>query len=125
MKTTEQCIHQSGICMNNLEKVLDSHIYKECSDFILRVKEFTHRKTMERQTIKFERLFHTQRDGCSNHTGGCQKYNANTAYSDISPMHTNLTTTITPTTDRWVKYLSGASLTKAQASLLAQGLNFP
>ena len=42
--------------MNELKDGLDNKFYRECSDFIKRVREFRHAKILDREQNKFYRL---------------------------------------------------------------------
>ena len=59
--------------MYDLKEVINEKIYKECTDFIKRVRESTHTKILERQRNKFDRLSQPTRDQSSNCTGGPPK----------------------------------------------------
>ena len=54
--TTDSCTKQRDACRNDLKDDIDNELYKECSDFIKRVRESRHTKILDRQKNKFNRL---------------------------------------------------------------------
>ena len=75
---------------------------------------------LKRQQSKFDRLCQQKRGVYSNPRGGHPK-NDHPHSGRIPNVSTIMTT---PHTDKWVKNLSRAPLTKVQVSLLARGPNF-
>ena len=109
---------------------INNILFKECSDLMKKVRECRHQTTLERHLRKFNWLCQQPRDGCSNKSGGQSKSNHTCTLAPITALTSAATTTSTTTTattvqlDKWVKNLSGVTLTKAQVSQLAHGPNF-
>ena len=76
--------------MNELKEGLDDEFYKECSDFIKRVRESKYTKILDRQKNKFNRSCQHNKDGHSNNRGGCSK-NKNDNQQDCSVLRSEPT----------------------------------
>ena len=114
--------------MEQIKSQISVSYYKECCEFMEKVREHRHRSTLERHLRKYEWLCQQNKGGHSNkqqhHT--CMAQNtAQTpdAVPSSSPSITPAPTTITAQS-KWVKNLLIAPLSEAQVSLLARGPNF-
>ena len=137
--TIDTCTCIRYTCMNGLKGQINDYYFKECSEFIRKVRECRHQTILERHLRKFDQLCQQTKGGRSNNPGGCSKSNHTLAPTtvvtsdNITPATLSTVTTIatpagTTTTirqlDKWVKKLLGVPLTKAQVSLLAHGNQF-
>ena len=106
------------------KKVLYEPSFKECSEFMNKIKEARHRKIFKRQREKSERMCQKEKGGHSTYTG-CHPNDS--TYNDIMITNTYTTTKTTATgttTHKLVKNLSNTLLSKAQEALLIYGSNF-
>ena len=152
--TIQTCSWQRDTWMEDLKRQISNFYYKECEQFIERVREWRHQSVLDRQLSKSEQLWQRIRGGCSNNKSGCSKTQhqnnnstvaiddiietttstTNNAFTVTSDTGSTATTTTTATTTgmattndyvrKWVKNLSGTPLTEAQVSLLVHGPNF-
>ena len=95
-----------------LEDILkyDQELWKACEEEIEKRREMRHKKVMERQMSKFNRLLYGQK---KQEQGGCSN---NDDHLDQGPCIERVM--------KWVINLSSIPLTKEQESLLAHGPNF-
>ena len=140
--------------MEEFKGQISDFYFKECYEFIKRVREYKHKTVLERQLKKFEQLYHKTKGGCSNTESGHSNHqkhtckvappnaiipstnittpNATTATTTpsvavtttVTTLAAAATTTTTEQLEKWVRNLLGVSLTTAQMSLLAHGPNF-
>ena len=112
--TLECYEHERYMYQNELKDLIDQEMWNACMAKIERVKELRHRRFMERQISKFNRLLleknHKDQGGCSNHLSG----HSNQQGPEINRN----------TTKKWVINLSSIPLTQEQESLLEHGPNF-
>ena len=61
-------MYQRDTCMDELNRILDKETMEECEKFINMTRESRHKKTLEWQRLKFERLCqkNIQKGGHSN-----------------------------------------------------------
>ena len=122
--TLEIYEHQRDTCIDHLTRVLDKTMMEEWKEFIDRVREARHKKTLECQMAKYERLCE-KRGGHSNHDHySCHGHTKFDPSKDVSIIGQNTTTATSTTTNKWVKNLSSIPLTKAKEHLLSHGPNF-
>ena len=115
--TLEWYEHDKYMYKNELEELLkqDQEIWNACLEEIEKRKELRHRRVMERQIWKFNRLLKSweeqdqKQGGCSNCQSGHSKEQGLDSYDRAR---------------KWVINLSSISLSKDHESLLAHGPNF-
>ena len=99
---------------NELKELIDQEMWNACMAEMERRKELRHRRVMERQLSKFNRLLveknHKTQGGHSNHWSSHSNQHG-------PEMNNN-------TSKKWVINLSSIPLTQEQESLLAHGPNF-
>ena len=107
--------------IRQLDGELGQTTMEECKELIKRIIEARHKRVLECQSAKFEKLWEKQCTtvGHSNAKSGHSKHHEQRDRNNPS----NILNT-TRTTRSWVKNLSGIPLTKAQEHLLAHGPNF-
>ena len=71
--TIEVCACRRDTCMEQLKGQIGANYFKECCEFIERVREYRHKTTIERHLRKYEWLCQHIRGGCSN-IGGYSKH---------------------------------------------------
>ena len=72
--TIQTCSWQRDTCMEDLKnQISNSYYYKECVEFIEKVRERRHQSVLGRQLSKFEWLWQGIRGGCSNNNSGHSK----------------------------------------------------
>ena len=112
--TLECYEHERYMYQNELKDLIDQEMWNACTAEIERVKELRHRRVMERQISKFNRLLLEKickdQGGCSNYWSGCSNQHG-------PEMNKNIT-------KKWVINLSNIPLTQEQEYLLAHGPNF-
>ena len=103
--TNDFCSTPRETCMNEFKDRLDVQLYKECGEFIKRVKESIHEKILDRQKSKFNRLCQQNKGGPSNNnrSGHSNTYDPQEGCTS-SPVATAVTTM--PSIDKWMKNLS-------------------
>ena len=106
--------HERYMYQSELKELIDQEMWNACIGEIGRRKELRHRRVMERQISKFNRLLieknYEDQGGCSNH------------WSGHSNQHGPEMNNSTP--KKWVINLSSIPLTQEQEYLLAHGPNF-
>ena len=101
---------QRDTCMNQLSRVLDQEVIEECKEFMNKIKEARHFKTLEWQKPKFERLCmkmkNTGKGGCSkNRIMNMHRYMCHSG-TDQNSRPTATTSTTTKPTSKWVINIS-------------------
>ena len=134
--TIATCICSRDTCMKDLQDLISSFYFQECSKLIERVKEERHQTVLKRQFSKFDQLWQRSRgvwpqehteNGHSNARFNKQRETTSPGVSQDTLATSNPTITDTTTkehTRRWVKNLSSTPLTEVQFSLLVHGPNF-
>ena len=104
-------------CSNKLKELLlekdDQSTLEECNTLMERVREYRHKRVMERQKAKFEALIQQKQGGHSNQ-----------GQVSSSQMNRDMVNTSTEDTKKWVRNLSSTPLTDDQERLLAWGPKF-
>ena len=78
--TIQTCSWQRDTCMEDLKSQISNFYYKECEQFIEKVREWRHQSVLDRQLSKFEWLWQRIRGGCSNNNSG----HSNTIHQNIN-----------------------------------------
>ena len=117
--------HDRYIYKSELKELLeeDQDIWNACLEEIEKRKELRHKRVMERQIRKFNKLLslknsreeQDQQGGCSKHQSDCSK--------EQGPQNKESAKN-NERTKKWVINLSSIPLTKDQENLLAHGPNF-
>ena len=131
--------------MKQIKGQISVTYYKECCEFMEKVREHRQRTTLERHLRKYECLCQQNKGGHSNIGGHSNKQQHHTCMAQntasaltsdvvsssppitlapIAPAATTTVATMTTVQSKWVKNLSQALLTEAQVSLPAHGPNF-
>ena len=105
--TTEVCTCRRDTCMEKLKGQISVDFYKECSEFIERVRLHRHRTTLERHLKKFDQLNQQTRGGHSS-IGGHSKHQQNhTCMAQRTPLTSDALTL--PTSPTWPNNISNIS----------------
>ena len=107
---------------NKLGSMLNKETMEECTKFINLTREARHINTLERQTLKFNRLCHKNTGGHSNIQYGIHGKYGN--YDFKQKQEDEMTTSDHVQKAKWVINISYKPLTAVQESLLAHGSNF-
>ena len=117
---------QIDTCINKLKGILDKETMDECVEFIKVKRESRHIKTLERQTLKFNRLCHKNTGGRSNHYHGNHGNHDQQQHGrgTITPVSENITPAPVGSDlqkAKWIINISSKPLTTVQESLLSHG----